>query len=929
MSWRQGVIGALIAGAMVVSGLTPAMAASPVVPTSADAPLVRTAVAASAGDWDPGYIISDENFYNSSALDVPGVQAFINAKNPGCAAGVTCLRNFVQPTPSMPASAYCAAIPGAAWESAASIITRVGIACGISQKVLLVLLQKEQGLVTATAPSYGKFNSATGFACPDTAACDSSYGGFFYQVYYAARQYQIYKARPASFNHRPNAWNNVRIHPNAACGATSVYIRNSATAGLYNYTPYQPNAAALANMYGTGDGCSSYGNRNFWRLWSDWFGSPITVYGLVRAPGSPTVYLQSGSSVHPFASPEIQAQYSAIGAVADVSAETFAVWTVGAPIGAVVQSTDGSRYVVDQGRRHRLIDCAQAFDYAIPCEGVPTIGAHLLGRIPFAGNLNYTARLPDGTMWLLQDGVRKQFADPASFLQFGIPATPSEVSAQFLAGTTVGVPAVSSGLFWDGATTYRQVTSAGVLDASAAGAAGWSSFATRFTPESIALLPATGSLPLRMSSSGRLFVAAPGGWLEVASGHYGDASVFTSMPTGSFGGVPIVARVTLPHFVRESSSSQRYFIGGGVRLAVTPEAQATIAATYGLPSTLHIIADGALTGVPERLDASGLSLIRETGTTQVFLLASGNRYPIGDDELLAEFSRLGTVRDIEAADIRQFPVAGPATRVVRGASGEYLLLDNGRRYTFSTCAQVRDYGYDCAAVPALSRDQVSAFAAGGGLNFLVRRSDGSIWLLQAGVRRLTPDPTVLVQYGMSPIPSTLTDSVTDDLPVGPPVLVPGVYANGAGVYRLVDPAGRIFDLPAAHGRLLGARTLDDVSFASLPPSATLPLRAESGGRYVVAVSGGWLQVDPAAYGGAAVFSSVPSGAIGGAPVVRIQPLPHFVREQSSGQVWFVGGGVRLAVTSQMQQTIAATYGLDSRVWVAADGALEGVPVRTL
>lgn len=51
-------------------------------------------------------------------------------------------------------------------------------------------------------------------------------------------------------------------------------IRNQATASLYNYTPYQPNAAALAAGYGTGDACSSYGNRNFWNYFSDWFGNP-------------------------------------------------------------------------------------------------------------------------------------------------------------------------------------------------------------------------------------------------------------------------------------------------------------------------------------------------------------------------------------------------------------------------------------------------------------------------------------------------------------------------------------------------------------------------------------------------------------------------------------------------------------------------------
>src|SRR5690606_20979087 len=51
--------------------------------------------------------------------------------------------------------------------------------------------------------------------------------------------------------------------------------KNEATAALYNYTPYTPNAAALANLYTTGDSCSSYGNRNFWAFYTDWFGSPV------------------------------------------------------------------------------------------------------------------------------------------------------------------------------------------------------------------------------------------------------------------------------------------------------------------------------------------------------------------------------------------------------------------------------------------------------------------------------------------------------------------------------------------------------------------------------------------------------------------------------------------------------------------------------
>ncbi|WP_092556530.1 hypothetical protein [Herbiconiux ginsengi] len=240
------------------------------------------AEALSGSDFNPGNIISDAKFFNGQAMDPAGIQNFLNGQVPNCRAGYTCLKSWTETTGSRPADAMCGAYNGAANESAATIIYKVGLVCGVSQKVLLVLLQKEQSLVTDTFPSAGQFRSATGFACPDTAPCDAEYYGFYNQVYKAAWQYKRYTNPPgtsAFFTWYPvGQTSNVRYHPNAACGSSPVVIQNKATAGLYYYTPYQPNAVALSNLYGgQSDGCSSYGNRNFWRLYWDWFGSPTDV----------------------------------------------------------------------------------------------------------------------------------------------------------------------------------------------------------------------------------------------------------------------------------------------------------------------------------------------------------------------------------------------------------------------------------------------------------------------------------------------------------------------------------------------------------------------------------------------------------------------------------------------------------------------------
>ena len=267
-----------------------------VVPTAQE----PRAEAATASNFDPGNIISDEQFFDGDAMTAPQVQAFLDSQVRTCASGYTCLKDYRQATPSMPASEYCEAVAGGSDRTSAQIITDVALACDISPRVLIVLLQKEQSLVTLTAPAPIRYERATGFACPDTAPCDSSYGGFFYQIYYAARQFQRYAIYPQYYNHRAGQTNRVLYHPNAACGSSSVLIRNQATAGLYNYTPYQPNAAALANLYGTGDSCSAYGNRNFWRMWTDWFGDPregVASTSLLRDRGNGKVYLISGTAL--------------------------------------------------------------------------------------------------------------------------------------------------------------------------------------------------------------------------------------------------------------------------------------------------------------------------------------------------------------------------------------------------------------------------------------------------------------------------------------------------------------------------------------------------------------------------------------------------------------------------------------------------------
>ena len=229
--------------------------------------------------FNPGYIISDNLFFDEKAMNEAQVHAFLTTQGEACQ-GEWCLKNhrfevhsekkdelcsaFVPPQITSPSHSSSPSATGA------EIIMAAASSCHINPRVLLVLLQKESGVVTMRNPSEKNYRYAMGLNCPDNAECDRRYEGFFNQVFGAARRFQYYRANPGQYQFSAQHVNSIAFNPNAACGASKVYIENTATALLYIYTPYQPNRAALA---GKPDSCSSFGNLNFARLWEQWFGA--------------------------------------------------------------------------------------------------------------------------------------------------------------------------------------------------------------------------------------------------------------------------------------------------------------------------------------------------------------------------------------------------------------------------------------------------------------------------------------------------------------------------------------------------------------------------------------------------------------------------------------------------------------------------------
>jgi len=338
------------------------------------------AEAANASWFNPGQIISDSAFYTSGTMSATDIQRFLNGKVAACRADPTrpgCLKDYRLSTPAVTGTAgRCASLPAKTNVSAAEIIYDVSIACGISPKVLLVKLQKEQGLVTSTNPSARAYEFALGMDCPDTpSGCSAASAGFFWQLYKGAGQLQWYSNPAGSFTWlRPGATISRPYQANnPGCGAQSFVLENKATAALYYYTPYVPNQTALGNLYGVGDVCSAYGNRNFFRDYTDWFGSPIGGSFLLKGDAA-DVFMIVNETKFRIPTPELLTSLAPLGPVGTVPNAHLNRYTTVSDMSALARNAvDGSYFFIHNSQRLAFANCDEVAAWGLNCASAVTM----------------------------------------------------------------------------------------------------------------------------------------------------------------------------------------------------------------------------------------------------------------------------------------------------------------------------------------------------------------------------------------------------------------------------------------------------------------------------------------------------------------------------------------------------------------------------
>lgn len=413
------------------------------------------APAALAFDFNPNFIISDAEMTDPTSMSEDEVAAFLDAY------GTLNTRSFED-------------VDGER-KSAAEVIAQAGERNGISQRVILVMLQKEQSLVTDESPSDDQLDWALGYGicddCNHDTASAQRFRGFAKQINSATLQLREgYLADLASYGETVMGFG-----PGIATVIDDVDVTpaNNATAALYTYTPHThgnlmfatlwqawftheyPDGSLLQNTDDGGVWLIQYGRRRpittraaLLTRFNESAIIPVSAtslnvfptgkaislpnYSLLRSPRG-TVYLLVDDTLRGIASQEA---FRAIGFVSDeimdVSFEDLAAYEEGEPIttdtvypqGALLQdTTTGGVYFVQDGQKYPIMS-REILAARFASLTVQPAADGELDLYPTGPSVAF----PDGTLiavtgepdvYVVSEGLRRPILDEETFLTFG------------------------------------------------------------------------------------------------------------------------------------------------------------------------------------------------------------------------------------------------------------------------------------------------------------------------------------------------------------------------------------------------------------------------------------------------------------------------------------------------------------------------------
>ncbi len=701
--------------------------------------------------FDPGLIISDSVFYDFGSMTLKQVESFLDSRVSSCRAtdpAIDCLKNYKTNIPETPATAPkevgpCKAIPAKANASAAEVIFAISQACGISPKVLIVTLQKEQGLVTSTKPTEYMYRAAMGFGCPDSdpGICGKVYVGLFNQLYRAAKQFRWYGNPDGSFTYwKPGRTISMRYNPKSSCGSTSFPLKSQATANLYYYTPYTPNKAALANLYGTGDSCSAYGNRNFWRFYHDWFGSPIGGGYLLKAEGSET-FLIVDNQKYLVTDPRLVENLAPLGPLGTISQAYLDSFTTAGEMRQLVKNRETQEiFLLVDGLRY-AVDCNIANQFGLNCDSAIPLTSAQINVFINGGNLSRVIQTDSVRYWIEGGSYRAVVGNLALRAVGGESIPVTKLDVRKIIGINPGAPLASDlVLFGVASSSDLAMVYQGTAYRFGSNLVTNLPLKTWFESTSVSLeisaLGASSDTKLVRgfvsSNAGTSYVLTAQGKLQVT-----DIANWTSavlpLPDAALSKIPDApGSLATPAVVTSKGNRLSYFVNQGSRGVIQSANMRT--------EFLELLGQSKAVELPlaaiNTITNSGNAfapgvLVRTNSSSQLFMVDDLGRKVRMISETQANAQVKAPIFTIDKADLDRLTTRTGFNTIKVSCSGAGYLLDNGTLYPISAPALAEFPGkpYPLAASTCAS------FKIGKPVGQFIRDASGKLFLIEDGKKR--------------------------------------------------------------------------------------------------------------------------------------------------------------------------------------------------
>ena len=921
-----------------------------------------TSEALSGSTFKPGLIISDTVFFDYGTMSAAKIQSFLESKVPVCTdndGGPKCLRNYsetVVGSVAIRANLHdynlrlCDTVPASNTPIPAStIIYQVAVACKINPQVLLVTLQKEQGLVGAADPTTYMYKAAMGYGCPDSApqVCgqDSNQTSrLFWQLYRAAWQMKYYGHPQGTIKYyKPGAVHNIYYHPKTTCGKKGVFIESQATANLYYYTPYQPNAAALSNLGGTGDSCSAYGNRNFWRYFWSWFGNPTVGVNLIRssaATDSPVYLVNLENNIrYLLPNDSTLADFKTLGAVGAHSSTFVNSFTDGGQINSLVSDKLGNRYLIASGLKFKLANEAQATALGLSWNTPPILTDPQIATFP---NLVFGKSPTTDKVYLIQGTTKAPVESPELLKALSVMGSTGVVKDSILAGFTQVAPVNelvqdSSGVRYDIQDGQKILIPNEAL-ASSLGRQ-WSS-ATQI--ETAQLNKITTAAFLAGPTAGSKY------FLSEGTKHLTNTAMATAM--AKFGSTAKVSADYLSHFTTGTplgsllkTSTDTWYISANQRFKITSTQAGLIGKDF---STAVLASSAQIATIPAPI------LMKSSTTGTTYLVDDyTSRYPLAASQM-ANYTSLGEVGIVPSAYLNSFTAKSDPGRFVNCSTDNlHYYLVGSKRYRVADAATARAIAPTIftetdvfGSLPSLTSAELSKYTVGSTTSYVttyVKSSSGN-YIIENGRRRQVLD-TASLTAAITPVPaaSVLSADNFSSLPLGSPILSDNsLFKNsttgGYGVYS----SGTFYPMDANFYSEIKASTawrftrstgsLSSSSIAKLTQgSAVSPIGLSNGVGYLLSADGKQTLSDIRNV--ISNPSTIPSAVISridAAPVAALT-TPFIVKAASAtAPAYLVGNGVKRQSLDASETTGMLPLITNSQVFTWPQSAIDAIATGT-